>query len=144
MSSTSSAPLRHPWRLVALPLVALLLSACGSDPAETAAEPDAGSSEAQSTQTPSPTEGSTASVPADAAACAAVWREGEQLARGYAGCVDESGEFVEREALGCSSGQRLVRHADTYYAVIGGTIHESATTLDEDRDYRLAVRSCRA
>lgn len=87
---------------------------------------------------------STSSAPADAPECDQVWSEGATLPRGYRGCTDESGAYVERDALGCSSGQRMVTYVDRYYGVLGGTIHEVAASLEEDRDYQAAVRSCRA
>lgn len=81
-------------------------------------------------------------VRTDAPSCEQVWREGERLARGYRGCLEE-GTFVPRDVLACSSGQRLVRYADRWYAVLGGIVHEASTPLDRDREYVADARSCR-
>lgn len=119
---------------IALLLALGALGACGSEEQpEVATDPSSTGS--------APTESS--SVPADAPGCAEVWQEGARLPRGYRGCVD-AGEFVDRDAVSCSSGQRLVRHADRYYGVLGGTVHEVAGPLADDRDYRAALRSCTA
>ncbi|HET7194656.1 MAG TPA: hypothetical protein VFI99_06650 [Nocardioides sp.] len=48
------------------------------------------------------------------------------------------------DTLGCSSGQRMVRYGDHFYAVPGGTINETKSSLEDDRGYRKAVASCRA
>jgi len=38
----------------------------------------------------------------------------------------------------------MVRYADRFYGVLGGTVHEVTSPLDHDRDYLAAVRRCRA
>lgn len=136
----------------------LAVSACGSDDGgdESASPTQATDSTSTSTpptestdpSEPAPTEpsetgGSEDQPPADAPPCADVWQEGNTLQRSYAGCVTD-GEYVERDVLGCSSGQRLVRFDETYYGVLGGTVRQAATTpLADDADYREAVSSCR-
>lgn len=91
---------------------------------------------------PTPSEG--APIPDGAPQCDDVWQAGEQLPRAYAGCVDGA-DYLRRDVLGCSSGQRLVRFADEYYGVLGGTIKQAATTpLVDDADYRDTVTACRA
>lgn len=82
-------------------------------------------------------------VPDGAQQCAQVWREGATLPRAYPGCVAE-GDFVRSDRLSCSSGQRLVRFDNRFYAVPGGTVREARPTLAKDRDYRDALASCRA
>ena len=82
-------------------------------------------------------------VPADAPACAAVWKDGSRLARDYDGCVS-GGRFVAVDQEPCSFGQRLVRFGDHFYAVRGGPVNRTAAPLAEDRDYRSAIASCRA
>lgn len=104
----------------------LLLGACGgeSDPVDPA-EPSA-------------------TTPAEAALpeCAEVWRAGEILPRGYKGCMLDSNP-VAVDALTCSSGQRLLRHENAFYAVRGGTIREAVDGFTVDAGYRSAVASCR-
>ncbi len=75
--------------------------------------------------------------------CAAVWKDEGQLPRSYKGCNSDEG-FVATDTLGCSSGQRMVRYGDHFYAVFGGMIHETESLLEDDRGYRAAVASCRA
>ncbi len=79
----------------------------------------------------------------DAPACAAVWQDGGELPRAYDGCNADEG-FVATDTLECSSGQRMVRYGDHYYAVLGGTIHETESPFEDDRGYRVALASCRA
>lgn len=81
-------------------------------------------------------------VPAGTPRCASVWRDGARIPRDYQGCV-EDGDLVERDVLGCSSGQRLVRHADRFYGVLGGPVQEVAGPLDSSREYTAVVRACR-
>lgn len=121
-----------------MPFLALCAFGCGSSGSSA---PDAAGTDPTGSPAPSISE---SSAPADGPACDSVWQEGATLPRSYRGCVDGSGTLVPRDALGCSSGQRMVSHADRYYAVLGGTIHEATTPLAEDREYRAAVRSCRA
>lgn len=114
------------------------LTACG-DAAEQAQDPDAAaSSSPEESSEPSGSESS------DGPACEDVWAAGEQIARTYRGCVDESGAFVERDSVGCSSGQRMVVFDDRFWGVLGGTVYEADGSLDEDRDYRDATRRCAA
>jgi hypothetical protein len=121
-----------------LPLIALCAFGCGSS--GSSAEDAPGT---DPTGTPEPT-ASESSAAADGPGCDTVWHEGATLPRDYRGCVDSGGTLVPRDPLACSSGQRLMRHDDRFWAVPGGTIHESSTSLADDPDYRAAVRSCRA
>lgn len=122
-----------------MPLVALCALGCGSG-GSTADDPATTDS-----ATPEPTPSSSTSATADGPACETVWQDGAKLPRSYDGCVDDAGALVPRDALGCSSGQRMVTYADRFYGVLGGTIHEAASSpLADDPDYRAAVRSCRA
>jgi hypothetical protein len=75
--------------------------------------------------------------------CTAVWKDNGELPRSYDGCNSDEG-FVASDTLGCSSGQRMVRYGDHFYAVPGGTIHGTESLLEDDRGYRAAVASCRA
>lgn len=132
-------------RLAASGLLAVALSAltaCGGgtdeaqDPGQTASSnPD---------ESASPSESDASDVPAGAPACGDVWVDGSRIARTYKGCVDDVGAYVERDAVGCSSGQRLVVFDGRFWGVLGGTVHEAGSSLDEDRDYRDATRRCAA
>lgn len=99
---------------------------------------DQGGSQAQDPTTPA-----SPSTSPGAPDCATVWKDGAELPRSYAGCNAASG-FVASDKLGCSSGQRMVRYGDHYYAVLGGTISETESSLEDDRGYRGAIASCRA
>jgi len=114
-------------------VLGLTLAGCG----------DQGASGQGSGASASPAGSPSASGRAGAPACDEVWVEGGDIPRGYAGCNDASG-FVRADKLGCSSGQRMVRYDDRFYGVVGGSIHESTSSLDDDMDYRDAVASCRA
>ncbi|MGH3306380.1 MAG: hypothetical protein ACRDOX_01720 [Nocardioides sp.] len=113
----------------AFAFVLLSLAGCGED---------AGGQEAEDTA-PSASPSTSNGAPD----CAAIWQDGNELARSYDGCNSDEG-FVATDTLGCSSGQRMVRYGDHFYAVLGGTIHETESPLGDDRGYRGAVASCRA
>lgn len=128
--------------LVPALLCVVLLAGCGQDGAdqdEAASDPAAGSTPSE------PDDGATSAPSADPDApdCAEVWVTGGPIPRSYAGCNDGE-SFVERQALGCSSGQRLVTFDDRWYGVVGGLVREGTTPLDQDREYRASVDSCRA
>ncbi len=135
---------RRLWASAFLAVALSALTGCGGSadsaqdpaPAESPATSDTGESE--------PEESESAEVPADAPACSEVWVAGEKIARAYRGCIDEAGGYVERDSVGCSSGQRLVIFDDRFWGVAGGTVYEASGTLDEDRDYRAATRRCAA
>jgi hypothetical protein len=117
--------------LPVLALVALCVTACGS--------------QASSAGTAAGSSGSSSggpSAPPGAQACATVWHKGAILPRAYRGCVQKT-LFVKPDALPCSSGQRIIRYADQYYAVPGGTIHAATKPLAHDRHYLAAAYSCR-
>ena len=107
-----------------LALVALGLTACGS-----------GSSSTEATGTGSSSSG----MPE----CSTVWQDGATLPRSYDGCV-QGDQVVQPDPLACSSGQRIIRYADSYYAVPGGTVHAATKPLNSDRQYIAAAHSCRA
>jgi hypothetical protein len=114
-------------------VAAVSLAGCGEEgPTPRAAD---SSSSSSPSATPSPSSG--------APDCARIWKGGGELPRAYDGCNSEEG-FVASDTLGCSSGQRMVRYGDHFYAVPGGTIHETESPLGDDRGYRVAVASCRA
>lgn len=114
---------------------ALALAACGQQGGGDTAEQ------------PSPKTSASAAgeeAPPGAPACAEVWQEGGPIPRSYQGCADEAGVYVERDVLGCSSGQRMVRYDDRFWGVLGGTVNEAQGSLEEDRDYRTSMRNCSA
>ena len=65
-----------------------------------------------------------------------------RLALGYKGCL-EGDEAVKADNLSCSSGQRIVRYDDNFFAVAGGTIYETSGPLEKDELYLKKVRTCR-
>lgn len=132
----------------------VVLTACGAEDAdpESAREPGASTSGASSptspseTPTSSPSETPTPEPGADAPACGDVWRDGARLPRAYKGCNETPGDastYVKRDVLDCSSGQRMVRYADHFYGVLGGTVHRTESRLSKDRGYGDAVARCR-
>ena len=133
--------------LAGLLLPLALLSACGDDSDSAAADP-VGSDSSTATDTPSPTEPTaeaTDSPPTTPAwpACGEVWVADGKLPFRYKGCLDGD-RAVEADNLPCSSGQRIVRHADRFFAVAGGKIYKVAAPLDKDKQYLDMVRTCRA
>lgn len=77
--------------------------------------------------------------------CADVWVDGEVLAKSYAGCHDaEESRWVEAHVLRCSSDQRIVTFADSFYAVPGREIVAVDGSLAEDPDYTQMVAACTA
>lgn len=139
--------------LVAIVTGLVLMAGCSNDEdpgPDTAVDP--GDSSSETSESPSPSETSspspseTADPGADAPACSAVWKDGARLPRAYQGCNEgtgESREFVARDVLGCSSGQRMVRYDEHFYAVLGGDIHRTESRLDDDAGYGDAVARCR-
>ncbi|MCW2815104.1 MAG: hypothetical protein JWN84_2559 [Nocardioides sp.] len=153
---TASRPLLG---LAVAALLAGVLGGCGSDDDATAtdspasgtpSEIDSGASATTAPVEPStepssePTSPSTPAVPAGTRACAEVWVDEARIPRGYQGCLDEAGGFVKADRLGCSSGQALIRFADRFYGVAGGTVREGTSPLLDDPDYTETVENCRA
>ncbi len=133
-----------------------LLTGCGSesDDAENASDDTSSSTPTESgtetsqptsepSQTPTSAPPTSEAVPPGTPACADVWTAGAVLPRTYSGCAD--GEtYVPADKLGCSSGQRLVRYADRFYAIAGSDISEADGPLMKDKDYGSAAARCRA
>ena len=140
--------------LVALLLpLALSLAACGGDSDSTATDPDASDS-STATDTASPTEATetaeasetpseTTPPTPDWPACGDVWVADAQLPLGYKGCL-EGDTAVKADNLSCSSGQRIVRYDDSFFAVAGGSIYETSGPLEKDKVYLQKIRTCRA
>jgi hypothetical protein len=132
--------------LVALLLPLALLSACGDDSDSAAADPVGSDSSATDTMSPTePTAEATDSAPTASAwpACADTWVADAKLPLSYQGCLDGD-QAVDADNLSCSSGQRIVRYDDSFYAVAGGMIHQASAPLEKDKDYLKSVRVCRA
>jgi hypothetical protein len=140
--------------LVALLLpLALSLAACGGDSDSTATEPESSDSstatdsasptEATETAEASETPSETTPPTPDWPACGDVWVADAQLPLGYKGCL-EGDTAVEADNLSCSSGQRIVRYDDSFFAVAGGSIYETSGPLEKDKVYLQKVRTCRA
>ena len=139
--------------LVALLIpLALSLAACGGDSDSTATDPDASDS-STATDTASPTEATETAEPSETAsettpptpdwpACGDVWVADARLPLGYKGCL-EGDTAVKADNLSCSSGQRIVRYDDGFFAVAGGTIYETSGPLEKDKVYLQKVRTCR-
>lgn len=149
---------RLPAALAALAVLAvlaltLLLAGCGSEDdareagaTSTATDPASlpAPSSTTSSADPAPSTPAAPAIPAGTPDCAEVWVTDATLPRGYGGCV-EDGALVKADRLGCESGQAIVRYADRFYGVAGGTVHEAATSpLLDDPDYTDTVARCRA
>ncbi len=122
------------------------MSACGGDSGSAAADP--GDADSSDTSTPTPTEPTaeaTDSPPATPAwpACGEIWVADARLPHGYKGCL-EGQEAIKADNLSCSSGQRIVRYDDRFYAVAGGEIHQASGPLEKDKEYLKSIRVCRA
>jgi hypothetical protein len=134
---------------VALLFPLVLLSACGGDSGSTAADPvgsDSTSAAPTESSTPSETASeATSSAPAtpDWPACSDVWTADADLPGGYKGCL-EGDTAVPADGLMCSSGQRIVRYDEQFFAVPGGTIYQATGPLEKDKQYLKMVRVCRA
>jgi hypothetical protein len=115
----------------------LLLAGCGSDSGTTASDPETPASSATSA---SPAEPATSA--AEGPDCAAVWVEGETLAKSYQGCVSD-GVLVAVERIGCSSGQTFVLYDDAYWAVRGGLIKAATDGLAKSEAYLEDMAACR-
>lgn len=136
-------------RRLVLPGLLLVASAalggCGSDdgPSAAADPTTAPSSPGLESSPPEAAQTTQTAVPAGTPDCEDVWSEGAKLPRKYAGCAADD-VFVERNMIECSSGQRIVRHDDFYYAVLGGPIQAAPPSFADNEDYQDVLSSCRA
>lgn len=131
------------WVPAIVAVVAVLAAGCGSDAGGDTANtsPDAASD--STTGSPGGSE-SAEPLPAGTLPCALVWKDRATLPRGYKGCADGTGTYVPADPLACSSGQRIIRYDDRFYAVPGGLVHAADAPLTEDSEYRAAALRCRA
>jgi len=111
-------------------LLGSVLSGCGDD---TAADPGA-------TPESTPTSAGATPVP-DGPACEEVWADGQGLPRSYQGCVEDSA-WVAADSRRCESGQVIVVYADRYYGAKGAVVNDMGGSLEENEQYRRALRSC--
>jgi len=114
------------------------LAGCGSSSSavdSSAGQPTAGSSSG------SPSHETSSTTASDLPACSQVWKPGAKLPHDYQGCLQGTTE-ARADRLGCSSGQRMVRFDNHWYAVPGGRIHHSKD-LVHDAQYLHSVRVCR-
>lgn len=124
----------------------MLLSACGGDSSSTATDPatqSASSTPPTSTPTDSVTPSATGSPLPAWPACSDVWQADGKIPLAYKGCLDGA-DSVPADNLSCSSGQRIVRYADSFFGVAGGKIYHSSGPLNKDKQYLKMVRVCRA
>ena len=111
-------------------LLGFVLGGCGDD---TAVEPVA---------TPESTARSTGTTPLpDGPACEEVWADGQDLPRSYRGCVEGSA-WVAADSRRCESGQVIVVYADRYYGAKGAVVNDMGGSLEHDKQYQRALRSC--
>jgi len=96
----------------------------------------------EATETASESPSETTPPTPDWPACGDVWVADAQLPLGYKGCL-EGDTAVKADNLSCSSGQRIVRYDDSFFAVAGGTIYETSGPLEKDKVYLQKVRTCR-
>lgn len=121
--------------------VAFALGGCG--------EATEGADVTEGATTP-PTSGPTRSPAAEPAAtgglppCAAVWRLGEKLPRGYDGCLTDGRPADDPRAIPCESGRPLHRHATRWYAVEGGKVIRTDSAVNKDPVYRRVLAACTA
>ena len=139
--------------LAALLVPLALASACGEEGSSDAGEEATGVSDSASpTPTEAPSDPASASPTESASAtskppeptgpaCSAVWVDGRSLPKRYQGCVDDTG-FVKADRLGCSSGQRIIRYDDRYWAYEGGPVSKTRG-LAKDAEYADEVATCR-
>lgn len=87
--------------------------------------------------------------------CAEAWVADEALPQPYDGCWDvdpgadvdpeaDSESWVPAEVIRCSSGQRIVIHDDSFYAVPGQKITEVRGSLADDPEYARVLEVCTA
>lgn len=127
-----------------------LTGACGSstsgsvvaDPGTTSTSPSTPSSNTSPSKSPSkPHHSSTGPSSPDWASCSSVWKAGARLPASYPGC-NQGNTSVAADRLGCSSGQRLVRFDNHWWAAAGGVIHQ-ARDLKHDQTYIHSAQVCR-
>lgn len=126
--------------VAALVLPIVLATACGDDGGDAATDPEP---TAESSTPPIESSPSEPTEPAEPVAppCAEVWVDGGTLPKPYVGCAEDD-VTVPPDALDCSSGQKIIRYAERFFAVPGGMIRET-DGLERDDDYLDSIATCR-
>ena len=73
--------------------------------------------------------------------CSSVWQDGSTLPSDYDGCMDGD-TFEVLITRDCADGSKLTTFQDRFYAVLGGTIHESEGEQADDAGYARAWHEC--
>lgn len=128
---------RRTYVTVLVVLLGFALGGCGDD---TAAAPDAAPESTSESTSESPDSTETTATP-DGPACEEVWADGQDLPRGYKGCVEGS-TWVAADSRRCASGQVIVSYADRYYGAKGAVVNDMGGSLEDNKQYQRAVRSC--
>ena len=143
-------PGRYTRRMRAALIIACLVgvlgvsNGCGSSASTSTAADPGSSSPTSKTPTSEPTKTHpTSKGPSDPswAVCSTVWKAGVRLPASYPGC-NQGSTSVPADRLGCSSGQRLVRFDNHWWAAAGGEIHHS-DDLRRDKTYIHSAQVCR-
>ena len=131
-------------RLLAVPLVVLLLAAgCGERESDGTATDAAAESSSSAAASPSESESEASESPAPPPGpprCAEVWVGEGALSWEYKGCL-RNGQMVKAQRQMCTNGQVLVRFADRYYGVLGGKVLDEGD-LRTSKRYQKALRAC--
>ncbi|CAN5471766.1 hypothetical protein BH11ACT8_BH11ACT8_25280 [soil metagenome] len=123
--------------------VVMAMAGCGGS-SSVADDPESTPSETPSSDATSEVTSAPATEPADSAlpACTDVWVADAKLPSSYQGCFDGTAD-VKVDRLRCSSGQTIVSYDDTYWAVPGAQVHQTAG-LSKDSEFKDAKQSCLA
>ena len=112
--------------LLAVVLSTSVLAGCGGD------DPGEGSAQSEAS-------GAVESLPG----CDEVWVAGETLPEDYDGCVIQGNEIAVFSPGECPSGDQYATYDDTFYAVVGATIEESASgDIFSDPKFQKFTESC--
>lgn len=117
-----------------------LTGACGSSTSGSVAA-DTGTPSTNPSNPSKPHHSSTGPSSPDWASCSSVWKAGARLPASYPGC-NQGNTSVAADRLGCSSGQRLVRFDNHWWAAAGGVIHH-VRDLQHDQTYIHSAQVCR-
>lgn len=75
--------------------------------------------------------------------CSEVWVTGQTLPKDYEGCVIKGNEAKPFVGMKCPSGAKYGSYEDRWYAVLGGTVQESAQeSIFSNPKYQKFTQSC--